>query len=207
MKLPKNYFESLSTNKYREYLKLLPAAKNENAHIFVSLALTFAALSFFGIFAINPVLSTIIDLKKQLADSKYVDQQLGIKITNLSLLQQKYTNFPQSDFQVIYAAIPSDASIPTLMGQVEAVAEKSNLTVTSLRVSEAQLLSNKEISPKNASFAFTLDTKGTYEDMLTFASNLIAFDRIITIDSLSISKDVRKENLVLTLRGSSYFKK
>ncbi len=207
MKLPKNYLENLSTNKYREYLKLLPASKNENAHAFVALALTFAALSFFGIFAINPVLSTVVDLKKQLADSKFVDEQLGIKITNLSLLQQKYTNFPQSDFQTIYSAIPQEPSVPALMGQIQAVSEKSKLTLSSLRVSEVQLVSNKQLAPASASFAFSLDAKGAYEDMLTFSSNLIKFNRIITIDSLSISKDIRKESLILTLRGRSYFKK
>ena len=207
MKLPKNYFENLSASKYREYLKFLPASKSENTHAFVALALTFASLSFFGIFAINPVLSTIVDLKKQLADSTFVDQQFGTTLTNLSLLQQKYTNFPQSDFQTIYDAIPQEAAVPVLMGQIQAVAEKSKLTVTSLRVSEVQLVSNKELSSVNSSFTFSLEAKGSYEDMLKFSAALININRIITIDSLSISKDLKKESLVLTLRGRAYFKK
>ena len=90
MRLPKSYFENLSATKYREYLKLLPNMQQDTPQSFVTLLLTFAALSFFGIFAINPTLTTIADLKKQLADDTAVDQQLKTKISNLSSLQQQY---------------------------------------------------------------------------------------------------------------------
>ena len=207
MKLAKNYFENLSATKYREYLKLLPVSQKENTGIFVTLALTFASLSFFGIFANNPVLTTIIDLKKQLADSKLVDNNLSTKIANLSLLQQKYNNFPQSDLQIAYGAIPEKAAVPSLMGQIQKVAEDAKLSINALRISEVQLLSSNQLSSQGSSFSFFLEAKGSYEDMMRFSSSLTQFDRILTIDSLSISKDVNRGGLILALQGRSYFKK
>src|SRR5215469_6686309 len=90
MKLPKSYFENLSAIRYREYLKLLPNMQEEKTRSFVTLILTFAALSFFGIFAINPTLTTIANHEKQISDDTQVDQQLKTKINNLSSLEQQY---------------------------------------------------------------------------------------------------------------------
>ena len=75
MKLPKNYFESLSITKYREYLKLLPATKRENTKAITMLIFTFISLSVLGLFAINPTLSTIIELQKQYEESQFVHEQ------------------------------------------------------------------------------------------------------------------------------------
>ncbi len=113
MKIPKNYFENLSTSKYREYLKLLPNFHEENTRIITTLILTFLAMSFFGIFAINPTLSTIVTLKKQLADSQLVHEKLGTKINNLSSLQQQYTQL-SSELPVVFEAIPQTAQAPDL---------------------------------------------------------------------------------------------
>ena len=82
MKLPKNYFENLTAAKYREYLKLLPNLQQEHAQSLLTLILTFAALCFFGIFAINPTLTTIADLEKQVADDRQVNQELTTKIAD-----------------------------------------------------------------------------------------------------------------------------
>src|SRR6266699_3633243 len=124
MKLPKHYFDNLSAAKYREYLKLLPDMQKENVRAITMLIFTFAALSFFGVFAINPTLSTIITLKKQLADSSFVAEQLLTKINNLSALQTKY-NLLQNDLPVLLEAIPDNAAAPTLMGQVVGLAQLS----------------------------------------------------------------------------------
>ena len=119
MKLPKSYFENLSATKYREYLKLLPNMQQETARSFVTLILTFAALTFFGIFAINPTLTTIADLKKQLADDTDVDLQLKTKINNLSSLQQQYNQLG-SNLTNILSAVPQNADAPFLSAQIAA---------------------------------------------------------------------------------------
>src|SRR5882724_3344563 len=90
MQLPKNYFANLSTVRYREYLKLLPKIKNDSSRAITMLILTFLAMAFLSIFAINPTLTTIVELQKQLQDSQFVYQELQTKRNNLSNLQDQY---------------------------------------------------------------------------------------------------------------------
>lgn len=204
MKLPKNYFESLSTIKYREYLKLLPNMQQESTRSFVTLALTFAALSFFGIFAINPTLSTIADLQKQLSDNQQVDDQLKTKISNLSSLEQQY-NQMSADLNNIYAAVPQNPAAPLLSAQLVALSSKHNLSIVTYAVSPVQLATTQKLS-KIQSFTFTLQAAGNYTDMLDFTSEVSKISRVITIESMEIGTDPSTGNLLLTLRGREYFK-
>jgi Tfp pilus assembly protein PilO len=204
MKLPKNYFESLSATKYREYLKLLPNMQQETTRSFVVLALTFGALSFFGIFAINPTLSTIADLQKQLSDDQLVDQQLKTKIDNLSSLEQQYSQLG-SNLTNIYAAVPQNADVPLLTAQVAALAQKHHLQITSFTIGEIELATIPK-NPKTQSFVFTLQALGQYKDMLNFTTELAKVNRIITVESMEIGRDNQSDNLILTVRGRQYFK-
>ena|SRR6185437_3734135 len=204
MNLPKNYFENLSATKYREYLKLLPNMQQETTRNFVTLALTFAALSFFGIFAINPTLSTIFDLRKELADDVSVNQQLQTKINNLSSLQQQYSQLGSS-LTNIYSAVPQDPQAPLLSAQIATLSQKHNITLTSYRVSEVEIASTPK-NPNMQSFSFTLQAQGSYNDMLSFSTELTQLTRLITVESIEIGKDTKSDNLVLTLRGRGYFK-
>src|SRR6185369_4829855 len=111
-KLPQNYFENLSVTKYREYLKLLPHMKKESTKLITMLIFTFISLSLLGIFAINPTLSTIIELQKQYDESQFVYQQLKTKSNNLSTLHQQYQVL-SDDLPYVYDAIPQKADIPT----------------------------------------------------------------------------------------------
>lgn len=204
MKLPKSYFDNLSATKYREYLKLLPNMGKETTNYFVTLALTFGALSFFGIFAINPTLSTIFDLRKQLADDTSVNQQLQTKIDNLSSLEQQYNELGPN-LTNIYNAIPQNPDAPLLSAQIAAVAQKHNLTITNYQVAEVQLASSAKNSQMQ-SFVFILQAEGNYNDMMAFSSELASLTRIITVESIEVGRNAQDNNLLLTLRGRQYFK-
>ncbi len=218
MKLPKNYFSNLSTSKYREYLKLLPAMQQENTRIIITLIFTFFAISFFGIFAINPTLSTIITLRRQLSDSELVYASLKTKIANLSSLQQQYTQL-SPDLPIIFNAIPQETKAPSLLSQVIGLAQEKQVTVTSFETSEVQLFGNNipvvnetALSPVTAkeekdSYAFSLKAVGTYEDLMGFTKSLTQINRIIKVYSLSISRDARQNSLTLDIGGRTYFQK
>lgn len=205
MKLPRNYFENLTASKYREYLKLLPDMKKDNTRIITTLILTFTAMSFFGIFAINPTLSTIVDLRKQLTDSEFVAEQLETKIANLSTLQNKYTQLAP-DIPVVLEAIPENPAATLLVGQVQTIARDNNITILSLRISEVQLTSNVQSPTKGSSFTFLIEAKGNYQSMIAFVDKLTRFNRIVVIDSLGINKDNKQNSLLLNVRGRAYFK-
>ncbi len=205
MKLPRNYFESLSINKYREYLKLLPKLQNENTRVITTLILTFSAMSFFGIFAINPTLSTIVTLKKQLADSELVNEKLKTKISNLSSLQQKYSILA-SDLPIIYDAVPQSAKAADLLGQALSQSIRKNVQITSLAVSDIPITGGKNPAGES-SFNFTIEARGTYENLMAFSKSLTNMNRIIAVDSLTMSKDAKQDILNLGLTGRGFFQK
>lgn len=205
MKLPKSYFENITTAKYREYLKLLPDMKKENTRIITMLIFTFAALSFFGVFAINPTLTTIVDLRKKLEDNTRVHEQLQTKISNLSTLQQKYSELTQ-DLPIVLEAIPESPSAALGVGQVQSLAEAAGLEITSLRVFEVQLAATTQLPLRGGSFSFMLEAEGNYDDMLAFTTMLTQMNRIVTIETMGMSRDPQTNVLTLNVRGKEYFK-
>lgn len=179
--------------------------KKENTRLLTTLILTFFALGFFGIFAINPTITTIIELQKTLEDSEFTHQQLTTKISNLSSLQQQYTGM-QQDLSVIEDAIPKEAHPTELTGQIHTLTKEYNLSIRNLRVAEVTLTGGKTADNKGLSYVFNLEAYGTYEDMMEFAVNVTKFNRIVTVEAISIGRDPRSEDLVMNMRGRQYFK-
>lgn len=206
MKLPNNYFDNLTTNRYREYLKLLPDFHKENTQLMTMLIFTFSALSFFAIFAINPTLSTIVELQKQLTDSEFTHQQLKTKIDALSQLQNHYATL-ETDLPVIQEAIPTNADVPISTAQIRALAKKYKQTIRTMRVNEVVLASERLKTAKVSSFVFQVETTGAYEDMMRFAKAIGNLNRIMVVESLTIDKDSQTDQIVMQIRGREFFKK
>lgn len=197
------------------YFNLFPAFKQEKTQRFTVLVLTLIAFSLFGFFAINPTVSTIAKLKKELLDNEFINQKLEEKIKNLSILNQKYSLL-NDDLTRILSAIPQVPSPTILMGQIHAVAANNNVTIASLQTSEVELPKNMSSEPAAAQpvklndysyFGFSLGVEGSYKNLLNFMSELTDFDRIIEIESISITKSPAKTNsLIFDLKGKAYFK-
>lgn len=197
----------LGNLKKSKYQALLPNFKEEKTQAFTTLALTLVAFIVFGFFAINPTISTIIHLKKELSDNQFVDDKLQEKIRNLSILQKKYVSL-ENQLPILYAAVPQTPIAPVFTAQIQAIANKSNVKISRLQVYQVELYVTKTIK-KDSSFAFSIEVFGESENISKFLSSLVNFDRIITIDTFSITKDKESkenQNLQLNIRGRSYFK-
>ncbi len=203
MKIPKNFLNTTSIARYREYLKLLPSIKQENVRIITTLILTFFAMSFFGIFAINPTLSTIVKLKKQLSDSQLVYANLKTKIQNLDTLQQQYTII-ESDLPLLQEAIPNNPKAPILVGEILGLAKEKSISVKKFEVSEVPLTPKK--SEAILSFRFSLNAEGNYQELIDFSRDLTNISRVLTVESIALSRSVESNALTLNIRGKAYFK-
>ncbi len=201
MKFSKN----ISKLKDNKYLALLPDFKKEKAQKVSSIVFSLLALSFFGLFAIEPTLSTIAKLKKDLSDSKYVNEKLLEKISNLSSLQKDY-NLLQNDIPIILAAIPQNPQLPTLIGQIQALAQKQHVTIGNLQTYEIEAASAKNPNKDFYSFSFVITGEGSYTDIVNFLSALTSMRRVITIDELLIGKASSANLLQFNMKGVAYFK-
>lgn len=191
-----------------KYEQAVPYLKQKNTQVFTTIILTLFALSFFGIFAISPTLSTIANLQKQLEDNRFVDESLSKKITNLSILQRKFNELG-SDTTVILTAIPKDPNVPMLMSQVHLLALNSNLSVTGMQAFQVELSKILDNPQQYSSYSFSLAAQGSYDDIVAFVSDLVTFERIVAIDTLAINRAQKNEDTVfqVSLRGEAYFKK
>ncbi len=200
--LNKNIIKDLKKSKYAE---LIPDFKEEKTRKFTTLALTIIALSFFSLFAINPTLSTIAKLNKEIEDNKFVHEQLQRKINNLTELQQKYSQV-QQDLSSIYSSIPQKSDIPLLVGQIQTLARENSLEVTSLQTFQVEV-SEGGSKNKFTSFSFSVNANGNYQNISEFINDLVNMQRIINIENLAITRRTTETNsLQLSLRGTAFFK-
>lgn len=210
--MPENTNKSQKKVLLNRYQDLIPLFKEEKTQNFTTLVLTLIAFSVFGLFAINPTISTIVNLKKQISDSEFVLEKLKEKITSLQRLQQEYSLLVSNDIPIIFKAIPETPAVPLLVGQLQELTIENNLTLNRLQVLQIELAGSKKATPSatiksdSGSFAFNLDVKGQNFNITNFISELVNFDRIVTIDSLSITGDSKTGESTLSLRGKAYFK-
>lgn len=190
------------------YIQTLPYLNPERTQQFIGLGLTLIALSFFGFFAINPTISTILRLQKEVADSEFVYNQLDTKIKNLSNLRGEYSNI-QNDLPTIINAIPTEPDATLLFAQIQSIAQQSDLEINKLQNFEVEVLKNdKGTSKKYYSYSFVISGSGTFSNISNFASTLTSMQRIVSIDILTINNTLTQDNqsLGFNIQGTAFFK-
>lgn len=190
-----------------KYLVLLPNFGNKNTKKFTTIILTLIAVSLFGLFAINPTLSTIAKLQKELEDNQFIDNSLRQKISNLSVLQQKYSAL-QNDLPIILNTIPQDSQIPLVMGEIQSLVKQSNIQLESLQNFQVELVKNNDLNNKYYSFEFSVSGFGSYDEISKFINSLASMQRLIDIKALSVNRQTdNNASLRFTLRGIAFYKK
>src|SRR6185312_3226620 len=181
----------------------LPRLQEKRVQSFTTITLSLLTLSFFGFFAIGPTLSTIADLKKQIADSQFVNEQLQQKIANLTALQASYKKLG-TDVSVVYTVIPEDPDVTDLVGQLQTLAQQAGVTIVNIQTLPVDV-SATSTTPYN-SFSFAMDTSGSYANLKIFLQKITNFNRIITLDALSLTKPVVNQDIyTMSIRGKAYF--
>ena len=202
MKAQYSFIQELSKKKYLSYIHSLPQFKKEQTEAYLMIILVIFAVLFFGIFAIMPTLSTIAQLRKDLEDSIFVNTQLEAKIANMSQLRQQYSLL-SPNLPVLHAAIPETSQAPLLIGQIQALGEKAGVTLTKIQVQEIPPSGGKStlIRP----FSIIVDSRGDYANLQSFYNSLITFERILTIESMTITRNQEDGFLQLSIKLNAYF--
>lgn len=185
MKVSANFLKGLSKEKYLSYIRSLPNIHEEKVQTYATVILTFLAISFFGIFAISPTLSTIAVLRKTVEDSKFLDFQLQSKITNMTKLQSSFSSIsPQ--LPVLYSAIPQSPQVGKLSGQIRTLAQDSGVTLDQLQVQSTEIASSGKPKSVLKPIMINIGVKGDFESFKKFYDSLTDFDRLLTVSSMSV---------------------
>ncbi len=194
-------FKKVNKEKYSKYLELIPDFKKEKAQKFTTVVLTLIAIIILALFAINPTLSTIANLQKQLDDAKFVGDRLEQKINNLSVLQTKYNSI-QTELPTVYEAIPKSTEAPKITGQLQTLIKDSSMKLVSIQVSNI-------VSSKKGDFSyytFNITTQGTVENALIFLEKVETMQRVADISNISINVSSFDKSLQFNLQGKVFYK-
>lgn len=198
----KSIFKESNFEKY--YKDLIPYFKKEKNQNYLMITLTICTSIFFFLFAINPTLSTIAKLKKQISDAQVVEKKLSEKINNLSSLSQAYEDI-KPDLPLVMDAIPDSAMAPSLVGQIQALAKNSSITITDVNISSVNL--NSRNSNVSSPVGFSATGVGSYENIQKFLSDLTNMQRVLSVNSIQMSKSIESGDIEIVIKGQGYFKK
>ncbi len=185
-------------------LPKLPYLSEERSQKFFAIALTLLASSFFGFFAINPTVSTIVKLKKEVSDNEFVYNELNSKIKNLSELRKQYSSL-QNDLFIITNAIPTEPDVHLLFAQIQTIARNSDVKIKKLQNSEVEVLKNDKSSSKQYySYSFSIVGDGPFQNITNFTQSITNMQRITDIDVFSITGG--GQSLGFNIQGVAFFK-
>lgn len=191
-----------------KYLPNLPYLAPERSQKFFGIVLTLCALAFFGFFAIQPTVSTILKLQKEISDNQTVLDQMDTKLKNLTELRKQYFNL-QNDLPIITSAITTQPDVSMLFAQIQSIAQTSGITINKLQNFEVEVLrSNINTTKDYYSYSFTTAGTGSFTSISNFVQALTNMERIVNIDSFSISNNSSQNggSLGFNIQGTAFFK-
>lgn len=163
------------------------------------------ALSFFGLFAIGPTLTTISNLNKQYEEDLVALQQLEAKNAALKSLSEQYVDI-QPDLPLIENAIPQTPRIAELTRQLEILFTSNNLIVQKLDTGLMELYPAKNTTSPIFSYSFSLAVMGSESDINSFILSFINMGRIISVDKLTTGKG-QGDLFSASITGKAFFYK
>lgn len=182
----------------------MPIIKNYGPTIF-----TLLTVSILIFFAIKPTVETILVLQKKLADSNEILQKVTQKANNLSLARKNYDNLDQNIKDKISASIPDTVSLRSIIQTLEQAAKTHEASVSALQI-QPLVINTKNDNNQIGSLSeisFTFNTEGDYQSLISLLQDLKNSSRLISVDSLSLSKTGNSKALILSLSGKAYYLK
>ena len=192
-------------NKYtRKYSINVKISKQKSVLATVYIIFTLVTVSILAVFAIRPALTTIAALQRQLEQNKQLEQHMRDKLLALSTLDTAYAELTPN-LPTIFLAIPKSSQIPYLTRQLEQLAQGAGLTVANLVFDTLEIYPAQKTNQPLYSFTFVLTVDGTQNGVNQFISDLIFFDRIISIDRISSGKSANSASYEATIVGRAYY--
>ncbi len=193
-------------SRYFTYIKPVtesPFIKNYGSTIFA-----FLTMSILTIFAIKPTVETILVLQKQLVNQNEVLQKVTQKANDLSQGKKNYDELDPNIKVKITNAIPDSLTLKSVIQNLEQSAKTHEASVSALQI-QPLVISTKPTSQQGAlsEVSFIFNTEGSYQNLISLLQDIRRSSRLISIDSLSISKASEGTTLIMSLSGKAYYLK
>ncbi|MBU0618955.1 type 4a pilus biogenesis protein PilO [Patescibacteria group bacterium] len=163
------------------------------------LVLTLLTVSFLGLTAIKPTLTTIAQLIKEIEDKRIVTQQLTKKIESLSQAQIEFQRIrPKLDG--LDQAIPKQPAFANLVWEIEYLAAKHQVNLIDFQIGKVVLLGEDKVQNLDNSdqqavkITLALNLGGEFNNLRQFVNDLENLQRIIQVAEVNFSTDSKKKD-------------
>ena len=187
----------------KEFYSLVKKQGKQKIITYLYVIFSLAAVTFFGLFAIQPTLATISELHREKDDAEFTPQQLKTKNQSLQRLSGEYQQI-EPDIDKLYEAIPTSPKVPELVRKIEILSNTNNLAIKSLTTGAIELYPTKRAGTQLFSYTVNISAIGSESSINTFIQELINIDRIVSIERLS-SGTAENNLFSATITGRAYF--
>ena len=191
----------------RYYTFIRPITKNKYIKTYSSLSFSLIAIMIFGIFAIKPTVETILVLQTNIQQQQQVDNSLLQKEQDLTKASENLKKIDPAIRQDIDNLLPSKTDITTLAGNIGAIVQSHDATVSGLQFQSTDLNgqpSKISATPVVKEISFTLNISGEYSKLIETLDSLIRAPRLISIDNVNINSSA-DNTLVMSISARSFF--
>jgi Tfp pilus assembly protein PilO len=160
---------------------------------------TVFAVAFFGFMALNPTISTISSLQKQLQDSQKLNKALEDKIVAITNLDQEYRQKEQA-IALVLQAIPLSPEVPIFTRKMEKLASQTSVSLSRLSIGSIEIYPANKSTPSLYSFTVNFSVSGQDANITSFIDRMVAIDRVIAVDSISRERKTEGSNAAIVAR-------
>lgn len=193
--------------KYRRLYKqrISTFMQSKRASAYTMIILSIFTIAFFSMFAIRPTLKTIIELKRQIKDSRELNDKLQEKIDSLIIAQNEYQLI--ADFvPMINEALPDQPNLSAALSGYEKIVIDNQSTISALQVQPVIYQSKKAseeeelrlLEKQKTTLYISSKFAGSYEQLTNILSKAFTMRRTLRAKTLEISVN-SKEPSVLSL--------
>lgn len=203
----------LNTGRYSQDLRRYYRMPSVQASL--TLVLSLFVMAFFIVFALRPTILSIVTLKKNIVESQNTLKTLDTKVASLQKASNELDKI-KPFLPTLNKEIPNEgAKYSPLAVAVEGLASLSSVQLESESLGST-LLFSRVLSPfiPNKSqnivmLPFTVRVVGSYPNVYGFLTKLVSLERVIAIESVTISREASSKNnsgqVALNITGSAYY--
>lgn len=200
-----------TTNRYSRYYKYIkPVIENKLVRSYTPYIFSLTTITILVVFAIRPTITTILALQKTHNENQKTIEALDKKIEDLTIAQKNLQNIDPNIIVKINTLVPAQPSVTTLIASLQNASVKY-ASISALQIQPVIVIDNRT-APDKARLAtdeveFSYNIQGSFVQLSTILQNLTQSPRLITIKSLTLTKQSETPTTSLSINGKAYFLK
>ncbi len=187
------------------YQRLSKRLDDKRSASYISAIFSLLTLSFFGLFAIKPTLTTAVTLSRDIQDLRQLNARYEDKITNIVKAQSEYEKI-RDDIPLFFETLPDNPAFTQLIVSHEQLVKNTGVELTQFKMEGLPISKSKE-KGKLIPFAMSIGILGTYPEITSYVNQLLRIQRIVGIDDLLLSQNLATSEgkIKVSLKARSYY--